>query len=414
VDGRRPGGSAMAVLISAVATVALAVGVAFPAAAAAGTTGAGSIWRVVPTPNPGGGQVSNITFTGVSASSPTDAWAVGIDEVSSFRRPLVERWDGTAWRAVRVPQPPGQQAWFQGVIDLSPTDAWAVGVRSDPQNTNQDQRTLIEHWDGVAWSIVRSPNPATGFTAANVLEAIDGVGPADLWAAGWDLDPSSQTIELLFEHWDGTRWRVADSPTPPGAFQFAQAVDAAATDDVWAVGSNALETTLSAHWDGRRWSVVPTPNLHDGQAPTNRLTGVTSAGPGDVWASGYEDNVDQRNFAKPYMLHWDGGAWTLVRTPNLGEEGTRLRATTALGPDDVWAVGQVQENDGSILTFTQRFDGGGWTVVPSPNPGHVGNLLNNSLTAVAGAGGGVLLAVGARETTGQCCLRTLALMTRSG
>lgn len=402
----------MAVVTAAVATAALVVAVAVPAAAA--TPSAGSIWRVVPTPNPGGGQVSNISFSGVSASSPTDAWAVGIDEVNSFRRPLVERWDGTAWSAVRVPQPPGQQAWFQDVIDLGPTDAWAVGVRSDPQNTNQDQRTLIEHWDGVAWSIVRSPSPANGFTAANVLEAIDGVGPGDLWAAGWDLDPASQTIELLFEHWDGTRWRVADSPTPPGAFQFADDIDAAATDDVWAVGSNALETTLASHWDGRRWSVVPTPNLHDGQAPTNRLTGVTSAGLGGVWASGYEDNVDQRNFAKPYMLHWDGGSWSLVLTPNLGEEGTRLRATTALGSHDVWAVGQVQENDGSILTFTQRFDGTGWTVVPSPNPGHVGNLLNNSLTAVAGAGQGVVFAVGARETTGQCCLRTLALMTRSG
>src|SRR6202011_4093773 len=107
-------------------------------------------------------------------------------------------------------------------------------------------------------------------------------------------------------------------------------------------------------------------------------------------------------------LHWDGKKWTLGLTPNSGGEGSRLNATLALSANDVWAVGQTQQNNGSILTLTQRFDGTKWTVVPSPSPGRVGELVNSSLDAVASAGGGVLFAVGAQEIPKQCCLRTLA------
>jgi hypothetical protein len=159
---------------------------------------------------------------------------------------------------------------------------------------------------------------------------------------------------------------------------------------------------------------VPTPSLDDGIAPQNFLTCVTSAGTNDVWASGYEDNVNSMNFAKPYMLHWDGTSWSLDLTPNSGGEGNRLNATLALSANDIWAVGQTQDNNGSILTLTQRFDGSTWTVVPSPDPGHIGKLLNNSLTSLSSPGGGVVFTVGAQEIKGQCCLRTLALQTSSG
>src|ERR1041385_742554 len=113
------------------AAFAVLVITARPSAAA--TSGPG---RVDPTPNPGGAQVATIYFLGVSASGPTDAWSVGIDDVNSFRRPLVEHWDGLRWRAVRVPQPPGRQAWFHGVFQLGPTDVWAVG-----ESSNADSQT---------------------------------------------------------------------------------------------------------------------------------------------------------------------------------------------------------------------------------------------------------------------------------
>jgi hypothetical protein len=50
-------------------------------------------------------------------------------------------------------------------------------------------------------------------------------------------------------------------------------------------------------------------------------------------------------------------------------------------------------------------------VIPSPNPGLLGN---DSLFGVAGAGGSQVFAIGSDEQSGQCCARTLALRTTSG
>jgi hypothetical protein len=389
-----------------ITAVVSALSLASPALAGTAT------WTVVPTPNPGGQTVSNITFNDVSATGLGDAWAVGMDELRGTRFPLVEHWDGSRWRVMRVPRPANRQAWFDGVLALSPANVWAVGESTDPEFNNQDQRTLIEHWDGSSWSIVPSPNPATSFGSGNVLLGIDGVGPNDLWAVGWAHDAANNEILMLLLHWNGVSWNVALSPSPPGSAHFGNAVTAIAPNDAWAVGSDTLERTLAAHWNGTRWTIVPTPSPHDGLAPANDLTGVTAVAANDVWASGYEGNVNGQNFQKPYMLHWNGTGWALTFTPNLGGEGSRLNATTALSAADVWAVGQTQDLNGRIFTFTQQFDGAAWTTVPSPSPG--GQFPIDSLHGVAVAGPGALWAVGVRKIPGQCCLRTLALATTNG
>jgi len=377
-------------------------------AAGAATT---SIWTVVPTPNPGGQTVSDIYFLGVSAASATDAWSVGIDQIGAFRVPLVEHWNGKGWQAMSPPRPSQRQSWFNGVLDLSRTNAWAVGESTDPRADNTDERTLIEHWDGTSWSIVPSPNPAVTGNSGDVLNAIAAAGPGDLWAVGWEHNVDENI--LLFEHFDGTSWSAVQPPSG-GTEQFGTGIAAVAPNDVWAVGTNAVATTLAAHWNGRRWSLVSTPSLHDGINPLNSLTGVTVVASDDVWASGYEGNVNNQNFMTPYMLHWNGTNWSMELIPNRGGEGSRPNGTTALSATDVWAVGQTQELNGSILTYTEQYDGTTWKAVPSPNPGTNGQLVVNSLDAVAGVVPGHLVAVGSQEISGQCCLRTLAMVTASG
>ena len=383
----------------------------------AGAAPSASVWTVTPTPSPDPTGVNDTTLGAVSATSESDAWAVGINQdTKALRRPLVEHWDGHTWTLVSAVQvPSGRQSWFNGVEALSSTNAWAVGESTSVSATNQQERTLIEHWDGHGWTIFPSPNPSTGPNAADVLEAITGVGPSDLWAVGWNLDPITNQILMMFLHYDGTNWKAVASPSR-GA-QFAVAAVAISSDDVWAVGNDqggAQGLTLAAHWNGTKWSLVPTPSLFDGVAPQNSLTGVSAASRTDVWASGYEDNVDQKNFAKPYALHWNGTKWALALLPNAGGEGNRLFGTVALSPNDVWAVGQTQRLNGAILTLTQQFNGTSWQTVPSPTPGRLGGLPDGSLRGVGSAGGGVLFTDGAQEVPGQCCLRTLALQTPQG
>jgi hypothetical protein len=395
---------------SVVAGAATLMGAAVPAGAS-GT----SIWSVQTTVNPEATQVNNSFFTAVSASGPDEAWAVGTyEDKNALEHPLAEHWNGTAWTRMSLPVPTGQQATLGGVDDLGPDNTWAVGLSTG----SAGQLTLIEHWNGKTWSIVPSPSPSTGVPGdSNTLDAIGGTGADNLWAAGWDTNEDTDTLALLFEEWNGTTWTAAPSPTPGGSFQIANAITAISPDDVWAAGEDLTDgsATLAAHWNGKKWSIVPTPNITGaGGHAQNRLTGVSAAGPNDVWASGYAYNITDENFSEPYVLHWNGKSWVMSTVPNLGTEGSSLRAIQVLSPKDIWAVGQEQKNNGSIFTLTEQFNGSTWTISPSPDPGMQGKLFNNSLDSIGSAGDGTLFAVGARETTGQCCLRTLALGTSQG
>jgi hypothetical protein len=76
--------------------------------------------------------------------------------------------------------------------------------------------TLTEHWNGSAWSIISSPNPA-GATSSALQGAAAVPHEADdedggVWAVGGDtLNGASFT---LIEHWNGVKWRIVLSPTP--------------------------------------------------------------------------------------------------------------------------------------------------------------------------------------------------------
>jgi alpha-tubulin suppressor-like RCC1 family protein len=395
--------------VQAISAGGAAAAVVVASAGAGPVQPAPSIWRVIPTPNPHPGAISDRLLAGVSAASAGNAWAVGFSQQNG-QRPLAERWNGRSWSGVSVPTPGGAgQASLSAVDDLSPSDAWAVGTTETTSGT--DQRTLIEHWDGTAWSVVPSPNPATGTGAFDELTAIGGTGPNDLWAVG-SFSPGTNFIALLFEHWNGTKWTFVPPPTETG-FQFGDAVTAVAPDDVWAVGDTGGQATVSAHWNGTAWSDVPTPFLQTTNS-ANFLTGLSAASSNDVWASGYEGNVNGNNFRQPYMLHWTGEAWKLVKLPNAGTEGSQLSGTTVLSPADVWAVGITDQTDGALLALTEHFNGTTWSVSPALDPGQLASLPDNALSAVASVAPGVVWAVGTQEIPAQCCLRTLVLHTSAG
>ena len=102
------------------------------------------------------------------------------------------------------------------------------------------------------------------------------------------------------------------------------------------------------------------------------------------------------------------------QNPQSRNRGQPAPRDPVLSPTDIWGVGQTQQDNGSILSLTENYDGTKWAVVISPDPGMLGKLVNNSLSSVGTAGDGNLFAVGADEMSGQCCLRTLAMGTSQG
>ena len=389
-------------------------GLALAAPVGAGTAGPATPWRVFPTPNPGAPPppgLASVALNGASAASATEAWAVGTNENPGGNPfPIALHWNGSSLTAISMAAPSGVGGTIGGVVDLGPGNAWAVGSKTDlATNTS---RTLIEHWNGTAWSIVPSPNPDAAPGDNDELSAIDAVSATDIWAVGSDDHPPASNT-LLFEHWNGTSWTAVQSPAPVGD-DFGLGIETISPTDAWAVGTASFTSTLAAHWNGTSWSIVPTPSPMNGPNPINQLTAVSAVASNNVWASGYEDNVNNLNFRKPYLLHWNGSAWSIQFPPNAGTEGSLLRGITALSAGDIWTVGQTQENDGSILSLTERFNGTVWSILPSPDPGEVGSSTDNSLAAITTPGGHDLFAVGAQETLGLCCVRTFGISSTSG
>jgi hypothetical protein len=139
---------------------------------------------------------------------------------------------------------------LNGVAAVSTGDVWAVGM-----DGSYPAKTLIEHWNGSAWSAVTSPNSGTGH---NQLNGVTAVATGDVWAAGQDgaAHPGG-----LAEHWDGSAWTVA-TVAGSGASNNFNGITAVGSADVWGVGSNgtAPTGTLTDHYTGPGALGVPDPS----------------------------------------------------------------------------------------------------------------------------------------------------------
>jgi hypothetical protein len=263
---------------------------------------------------------------------------------------------GGAWNVVPSPNTGSPNNYFSGVIALTPNDVWAVGAYGI-QGAQAWQ--LIEHWDGMNWTLVTTPPLNT----PNELLAGSAASANDVWAVGG----YNSGGEALIQHWDGTTWQVIPNPNP-GSFNRFFSVSAISSNDAWAVGitsNGGLNQTLVEHWNGTSWQVIPSPNIPDQHNQLNGVTAVPGA-PNELWAVGEAG-------PSALILHWDGSVWSIVPAPSAGIV-PRLMSVVAISANDVWAVGWTS-NDAVPITLTEHWDGSTWSVVPSPNPSGTFNHL---------------------------------------
>jgi len=331
-------------------------------AAGCSRTGCGSGWSIVPSPSPGTAQ--NLLFA-VTAASSGALWAVG-DRVSPESAqtiaPLAEHWDGTAltgWTILRK-----YQTLLHGVFVPAPTVAWAVGhFVIDLDET----LPVIDRYDGTTWAPFPKPRLLNG-----VLSGIAGASGTDIWAVGRQfVQGEAQTI---VEHFDGAAWARVPSPSPESTYLDFGAIAVLAPDDVWAAGdfqdSNLDFRTLIEHYDGTAWTIVPSPNVGSGD---NHLSGLAALGPRNVWAVGRA--FDGTRF-RPIALHWNGTAWRARLLPVAGTGDHTLNGLAAGPGQTMWAVGSFTDPSGVQRTLTERYSGGVWRVVASPNASEDDNVLN--------------------------------------
>jgi hypothetical protein len=368
----------------------------------------GSAWTVVPMGNPDPGRS---TLFGVSAISANDAWAVGqgCETAMCQRRiPIAIHWDGTQWANVTLPNIAPWDNYLNGVSARASNDVWAVG-QACTDNGCPSSQTLIEHWNGAAWSIIPSQSPGS---VHSILNAVSARAVNDAWAVGQTCaDAGCASARSLIEHWDGTAWTQSSSPNPGTTDTHLNGVTAIAANDAWAVGSytNDGSTYGNAvmHWDGTAWRVVAAPNPG---AVDNDLRAVAKVSASDVWAVGDQDGGSGE---RTQTQHYTGpcvstptatvvatatacAVWGMVTSPNVGTISSELWGAAAVSANDAWAVGQYSGQSGQYSTLTEHWNGTAWSVIPSPN--QATNL--NWLFAAAAPTSNDVWAVGQWRTAG--------------
>lgn len=366
-------------------------------------------WKLVPAPSPGSG-VFNAFLTSITQITNKDAWAVGTDN----GRPLIEHWNGLRWSVAALPKLPGASASLAGVSAHGPSDVWAVGQTLNSEGV--DGRTLALHWNGQRWTVAPTPSFSVTPGSSSGLASVVTISATDAWAVGTGLNNDANELIGLIEHWNGTRWQEVTSPSPLNRSQWLTGVAADGSNHVWAVGvddTTLTAQTLTMRLSGSQWQIVPSPSVQAGQ-PQNDLAAVTVAGPADVWAAGMQANVGNQNFRKPLLLHWTGSAWHLVSAPNLGTEGSGLFGVAALSPADVWAVGETYQAavGAPFLTYALHWTGKSWVRVATPNGPNAHGISN--LSGVSGQAGHGVWAVGTATPATGCCERVLTARDLSG
>jgi hypothetical protein len=159
----------------------------------------GRRWSRAAFPAPGG---STLRLRGLTATSAANAWAVGFTGgITDLARTVTLHWDGRKWQRVpsQDPQLGSEGDGFLGVSASSARRAWAVGGGF----SGLDGAIMIERWNGSSWRAV--PTPVCSGNLDGVSIGPSGPG----WAVGQTLAASeAEGTQTLILRWDGTAWRA--------------------------------------------------------------------------------------------------------------------------------------------------------------------------------------------------------------
>jgi hypothetical protein len=211
----------------------------------------GQKWANVPCPYHG--VLSQLNA--VDARTTSDAWAVGYVDPTSNQVAFAEHWNGHNWTQVATAPVTGSFIQLNSVLDLGSGNVLAVGDYETKSQGKYVEHEMAERWDGTAWQRVSVPQ----FSTASVLMGISGTASAGVTAVG-AVSSGGHRVPLI-ERWDGTQFVRVTQPVSSGDLS---SVAVLSGTDAYAAGETGGGTTLVEHYDGKQWTHVATPNPADG------------------------------------------------------------------------------------------------------------------------------------------------------
>jgi Ser-Thr-rich glycosyl-phosphatidyl-inositol-anchored membrane family len=327
----------------------------------------GTVWSIVASPNFGTG--SNFLF-GVACISSTSCRAVGrYSNGSNVAHTLVETWNGTAWSITASPNLSTGSNYFTGVACTSATSCRAVGAYYN--GSSVVEQTLVETWNGTSWSIIASPNPGG---SDNSLSAVSCTSSTSCMAVGSYTNAGME--RTLVESWNGSGWAIVASPNSGSSNNGLGGVSCTTSTSCVGVGSynNAgVGQTLIESWNGSTWAITPSPN--QSTTDNNALNRVACTSSTSCVAVGfYFDGSSNTN--QTLVESWNGTVWSITPSPNQPSSNNDLTAVSCTSATACTAVGVSVDGSSIAQTLIERWNGTVWSISSSPNPGVISNELN--------------------------------------
>jgi hypothetical protein len=341
----------------------VAVGVAASATAAAGS------WSIVPSPNPSTSTRS--WFSGVACPTTSRCYAVGGTGGASSYATLVQRWNGTGWARMTSSNPSGTTA--AELFDVACTGknaCTAVGYFE----SSGIYKTLIERWNGTAWSKVKSPNPS----GSPDSELYDVSCPSSTFCAavGAYEDGGTGNWKTLVAHWNGTTWSRVKSPNPSGSTDSELfSVSCTSATRCRAVGFSTVGggfVSLVERWNGTGWARMTSPDPPG--TTDSELFQVSCTAKTFCMAVG---TYETSGTFKTLVERWDGSTWSIVASPNpVGSTDSELWSVACTSASVCTAVGYATPDPST--TLVEQWNGTKWSRAASPNAGSgAANTLAN-------------------------------------
>lgn len=248
----------------------------------------------------------------ITVAPTTSTWAAGSQTVNGKTVPLIQHLLSGRWTTAKSPS---SSLGAVTALDASSSkNVWAFG--------GTGSHAYGARWNGTKWTTTTMTSSAYSVEGAWALSA------SNVWAVGGD-----QTTSSL--HWNGTSWKKVAMPVP------ARAIDGVASTHVYAGGTYKNQPAVE-HWTGKAWVLAKTPKL---PLPEPDAVGVVNdvyaPSTNDFWAAGGfewscgEDGDDE--CSKPYLLHWNGKAWSSMTFPEKPGFGSFSRVTGD-GAGGLWVM----------------------------------------------------------------------------
>jgi len=291
----------------------------------------------------------------------------------------------SGWRTNATVAVSGSETLFTNVTASSASDAWAVGFSSKDKGSSESP-AVIRRWTGKAWRAATLPGKvARTWARADTLDSPVGAASArNVWVFG--------SLNGSYLQLSGGRWSIGQLPGASGALIDIAAVKVFSSTDVWAFGLRESESSsgsvepYAAQYSGHKWSTVTVPG-------SGAITAVTAVSAKNIWAvesadtSGLLASVEARSAraaspaarsaaarlraasstaTAPVVVQWTGKSWQdAAKQPTLAATDQLVSAVTEPG-GDVWFGGSADNSAKGTSPLTAEWNGTAWSVKDLP------------------------------------------------